>query len=301
MAASVSMLSLPAPAKLNLFLHVNGRRADGYHDIQTVFQFVNWCDTLDFEVLDRPEIRVSVMGSGAEILAQDNLVLRAAEALRRELGVVKGAHIHLKKVLPIGAGLGGGSSDAATTLLGLSSLWGRPILWERLEALGATLGADVPIFIRGHSAWGTGTGTTLTTLPPDFLPEPHYVLLIPPISVPTAALYQDPQLTRDTPPLTIEAYCSASSLSSLGGGRNDFEALVCDRYPLVRQARDWLAQFGVARMTGSGAVFFAAFDTREKARRIADQVPAPFRAVVTQGVNRSGLLKSFDAVSGASQ
>ncbi len=272
---------LPAPAKLNLFLHITGRRQDGYHELQSVMQFVELADVLSFELLDTHVIHFE--SQYREVAIEDNLVYRAARLLQQYAGVTQGARITLHKNIPVAAGLGGGSSDAATTLLGLNQLWHTGVAVDVLALLGVSLGADVPFFVRGHAAWAEGVGEQLTPL---ILPELWYVLAIPNCTVATRELFQDPQLTRDCPPLRIQDY-------SFGEGDNVFTAPVCNRYPQVAAALQWLGQFGRACMTGSGGVVFAAFDTEAKAGKIAAQAPDGLQCVVSKACNLSPLWKTL--------
>jgi len=272
-------LSLPSPAKLNLFLHILGHREDGYHNIQTVFQFIDWCDTLRFHVRSDDVIQLH---SNMTCLADaDNLVIKAAYCLREATGCKQGVNINLQKVLPIGGGVGGGSSNAATTLLALNYLWKTQLPIDELLTLGGTLGADVPIFIYGHAAWAEGIGNELTAI---ILPEPWYVLLVPELSIRTESLFKDPRLTRDSAALTIDSYHPDQ-------GHNDFEKLQRFDYPEIAKALDWLGQFSKARMTGSGCVVFAGFDSKEEAGTIAAQAPSAYQAQVVQGLNESPLHK----------
>lgn len=270
-----AVITLPAPAKLNLFLHITGRRADGYHELQSVMQYVELADELSFRVLDEASIYLKTAYS--EVPVEDNLVYRAATLLQQYTGIRQGASITLQKNIPVGAGMGGGSSDAATTLLGLNYLWQTQLDINTLAQLGQSLGADIPFFIRGKAAWVEGIGERLT---PINLPQPWYLLIIPPCAVPTHDLYSDPQLTRDCQPIRIQDY-------RMGDGLNVFTAPVCRRYPEVARALDWLNQYQPARMTGSGSVLFARFDTAAEAGRIAALAPDELRCVVTRGVNTS--------------
>jgi 4-diphosphocytidyl-2-C-methyl-D-erythritol kinase len=267
----------PAPAKLNLLLHVTGRRADGYHELQTVFQFLDHADRLYFSVRDDGEIRRH--GGPASVAPSADLCVRAAGLLQAHAGVLQGIDIYNKKVLPAGGGLGGGSSDAATTLWALNHLWGLELDSGELAGLGLQLGADVPVFLHGRAAWAEGVGEILT---PINLPEPWFLVLNPNVSVSTAAVFSDAELTRDTPRMTIRAFLS-------GDGRNDCEAVVRRRYPEVAAALDWLNSYSPARMTGTGACVFAAFDAETEAREIAARVPSGWTAFVARGLNRSPL------------
>ncbi len=271
----------PAPAKLNLFLHVTGRRADGYHTLQTVFQFLDYGDRLYFGV--RKDAAIHRHGGPAGLAPELDLCVRAARLLQQHGGVRKGIDIYNEKRLPAGGGLGGGSSDAATSLVILNRLWGLDLGSAELEALGLQLGADVPVFIRGQAAWAEGVGEVLT---PVDLPEPWYLVVNPAVSISTADIFSDVELTRDTPRMTIRAFLS-------GGGHNDCEAVVRRSYPEVGAVLDWLNRFSAARMTGTGGCVFAAFDTEAGARAVERQVPQEWSSFVARGVNRSPLLAAI--------
>ena len=269
----------PAPAKLNLMLRILGRRADGYHRIQTVFQFVDMHDRLKFRLRDDGRIcRVNTIPDLPE--AQD-LTVRAAKLLQQANNGTVGVDIELEKRLPIGGGLGGGSSDAATVLVALNQLWRVGLEEERLIELGLSLGADVPVFIRGHAAWAEGVGEELT---PVDLPEPWYLILAPACHVSTAAIFSDPDLTRNTAPITIHSFLKGDRV-------NDTMPVVCRRYPLVQEAFDWLGRFAEPRITGTGACLFAAFERESEARDILLKVPNGIRGFVTKGLNRSHLTR----------
>jgi 4-diphosphocytidyl-2-C-methyl-D-erythritol kinase len=267
----------PAPGKLNLFLHITGRRADGYHELQTLFQFLTRCDWLYFDVTGPGGIRLA--GQPAGVPAAADLCVRAARLLQQATGTTRGVTIYNDKSLPLGGGLGGGSSDAATTLLVLNRLWELGLDINELAELGLRLGADVPVFIHGHSAFAEGVGEVLIPARP---PETWFLVLVPTVSVSTAAIFSDPDLTRDTPRTKIPDLIS-------GGGRNDCEAVVRRRYPEVAAALDWLNTFSPSRMTGTGACVFAAFATAAEAEAVAARIPAPWSGFVTRGVNRSPL------------
>jgi len=267
----------PAPAKLNLFLHVVGRRADGYHLLQTVFQFLDYGDELRFAVRDDGKIRRTAGLSG--VAEHQDLTVRAAALLKQVGGIAPGVDIAVTKRLPMGAGLGGGSSDAATTLVAMNRLWRLNLPEEKLAELGLQLGADVPVFVRGRAAWAEGVGERLTPLE---LPEPWYVVVAPPCHVSTAEIFAAPELTRNAPPITIAAFLS-------GAGSNQCEAAVCGRYPEVGRALAWLGEYAPARMSGTGAAVFAPFPEEAEARRVAAAVPAAWQAFVAQGRNRSPL------------
>jgi 4-diphosphocytidyl-2-C-methyl-D-erythritol kinase len=267
-----------APAKLNLMLRVLGRRADGYHRLQTVFQFIDRSDRLFFE--PRPDGRI-VRGRGAAgVSPERDLVVRAAEALRRQTGCDAGVEIHVDKRLPMGGGLGGGSSDAATTLHALNHLWGLGLDADALAGVGLGLGADVPVFVRGRAAWAEGVGENMV---PVTLPEPWYLVLIPPVAVSTADVFNDPELTRDSTPITIGGFFA-------GDQANDCLAVVRRRYAAVADAFDWLANAGASvRLTGTGACVFASFDSKDAAEIMLQRTPREYGAFVARGCNRSPL------------
>ena len=270
-----------APGKLNLMLRVVGRRADGYHLLQTVFQFLDYGDHLAFRL--REDGRLLRVGGMDRVPASLDLTLRAARLLQRQTDCRLGAEIAIEKRLPIGGGLGGGSSDAATTLLALNHLWRTGLGLERLARLGLELGADVPVFVHGHSAWAEGVGEELS---PIDLPTPWYLVLIPACRVATADVFAAPELTRDSPRIKIRDFLE-------GSVRNDCEPVVCRRYPEIAEALEWLGQFGEARLTGTGACVFAAFGEEREARRVERLLPAPWRALVARGVNVSPLRRAL--------
>lgn len=272
----------PAPAKLNLFLHVIGRRADGYHLLQTAFRFIDYGDDLTFT--PRPDgliRRVSALPGVEE--AQD-LSVRAARLLQKEAGCVMGVDIGIVKRLPMGGGLGGGSSDAATTLIALNRLWKTGVSRERLQQLGLTLGADVPVFVFGQSAFAEGVGERLQALR---LPPAWYLVLVPELAVSTAEIFSAAELTRNTNAITIAPF--SVGLARDIPGRNDLEPVVCGRYPQVARHLEWLRQFGDARMTGSGACVFCAFSNEEAARRALSELPSGMRGFVARGLDRHPL------------
>jgi len=273
----------PAPAKLNLFLHITGRRPDGYHLLQTVFQFLEFGDELEFEVREDGQI---LRDEGPEeVPAESDLSLRAARLLQERSGTRLGVAIKLRKRLPLQAGLGGGSSDAATTLLALDRLWGTSLGRGRLTALGLQLGADVPVFTGGEAAWAEGIGEILT---PVDLPEPWYVVVQPDCRVATREIFQAPELTRNSAPIKIARFRS-------GETRNDFEPVVRSRYPQVSEALDWLGVHAPARLTGSGACVFAAFPDQAAAKRVHALLPTGWRGFVARGCNRSPLMVRLEA------
>ncbi len=275
----------PAPAKLNLFLHVLGRRPDGYHLLQSVFRFIDYGDTLYFEVRANGEVRRvnAVAGLGDP---DKDLCVRAARLLQQASGCRLGVDIRLKKCLPMGGGLGGGSSDAATVLLALNRLWRLDLGRERLQQLGLQLGADVPVFVFGRSAFAEGVGELLQ---PVDLPRAWYVVLVPPVAVPTAEVFAGQELTRDTIPIKIADFSKGQWHKYLGQRRNDLEAVVCRNYPQVADYLAWLKQFGAARMTGSGACVFAGFETQGEAERVFLQKPAHMEGFMAQGLDRHPL------------
>jgi 4-diphosphocytidyl-2-C-methyl-D-erythritol kinase len=271
----------PAPAKLNLFLHVVGRRPDGYHLLQSVFTLIDRADRLRFRV--RPDGHVARVNDVAGVPAEEDLTVRAALLLKEASGTPLGADIEIEKRIPMGAGLGGGSSDAATTLIVLDRLWGTGFGPEALAELAPGLGADVPFFLHGGAAWAEGTGDELRAIE---LPPRWYVVLTPPVQVPTREVFAAPELTRDTEPLKMEDF------SAVGGGkrwRNDLESVVTKRWPVVRSHLEWLAARGQARMTGSGACVFAPYESREAAQRVLDELPAGMTGFIAQGLERHPL------------
>lgn len=287
---------LPAPAKINLFLHVVGRRADGYHLLQTAFRMLNQGDTLVFSPrADGAVVRSNPVPGVPE---EQDLCVRAARLLQAEASVRQGVTIRLDKRLPMGGGLGGGSSDAATVLLALNELWGLHWPRQRLQDLGLRLGADVPFFVFGRSAFAEGVGEALQALA---LPPAWYLVLLPEASVPTAEIFSDPALTRNTPIVTMldfSALASAGVVALHQFGGNDLEPVACRRYPAVAQARDWLQANGsrdvTVRMSGSGACVFAAFATEQQAHALLARLPTGWRAWVAQGVDEHPLLTGGD-------
>ncbi|MCF6210522.1 MAG: 4-(cytidine 5'-diphospho)-2-C-methyl-D-erythritol kinase [Gammaproteobacteria bacterium] len=271
-------MSWPAPAKLNLFLHITGRRMDGYHELQTLFQFIDFGDELRFRVDSSGVVRRREALAG--VAEEADLTVRAARLLQAETGCAQGVEIHIDKRLPMGGGLGGGSSDAATTLVVLNRLWGLGLSEDRLAALGLQLGADVPVFVHGRAAWAEGVGERLQFVD---LPEPWFVILQPDAHVATAELFVNPQLTRDLQPIKMRDYLA-------GGGRNVFEPLVRAAYPDVDAALVWLNARAAGRMTGTGACVFATFEREAQARDVAEQAEGRWRAIVARGCNRSPLL-----------
>lgn len=275
-------LTLPAPAKLNLFLHITGRRADGYHDLQTLFQFLDYADELSFALREDGEIRLH--SQLRDVAHDSNLIVKAARQLQHASGCRLGADIWLDKHLPMGGGLGGGSSDAATTLLGLNHLWQLEWDKDRLAILGLSLGADVPVFVHGHAAFAEGVGEKLTAVELD---EPWFLVAIPQVTVSTAEVFSDPELTRDTP---------ANKLRSLleGGGRNDCQPVVQKRYREVDNALILLNKFVPTRLTGTGACVFGSFPNEDDADKVARQLPATLPSFIAQGRNVSMLHRKLE-------
>jgi 4-diphosphocytidyl-2-C-methyl-D-erythritol kinase len=265
----------PAPAKLNLFLHVTGRRADGYHELQTLFQLIDLADEITFTV--RQDGQIERSSGAAGVAAEADLVVRAARALQVATGTRLGATIAVHKRIPLGGGLGGGSSDAATTLLVLNQLWACGLSLTELAALGLPLGADVPVFVQGSSAWAEGVGERLK---PVELPPAWYVLILPAVHVSTATVFQSPELTRNSPLITIRAFFES-------GGRNDCEPVVRAQFPQVAEALEWLGRFAPARLTGTGACVFAPCRSAAEAERLAARVPDRWRSYVARGLNTS--------------
>lgn len=270
-------IGYPAPAKLNLMLRVTGRRADGYHLLQTVFRFIDYGDTLRFAL--RNDGAIARVNDVPGVNVDDDLSVRAARLLQRAGATRLGADITLEKRLPLGGGLGGGSSDAATTLIALNRLWGLNWPRARLQELALELGADVPVFVFGESAEGRGIGEQLTALA---LPPAWYLVLIPPVSVSTARVFQDSDLIRDSIPIKIPPFSAAP-------GQNDLEPVVCRLYPEVARYLAWLGRFGAAAVTGSGACVFAEFGTEAQAGAVLAKLPATMQGVVARGLDRHPL------------
>jgi 4-diphosphocytidyl-2-C-methyl-D-erythritol kinase len=277
-AAAAEWTVWPAPAKLNLFLHLVGRRDDGYHLLQTVFQLLDWGDEVRLRVRDDGAIRrVDPLPGVAD---EADLGVRAARALKDASGCGLGAEIAIDKRVPIGGGLGGGSSDAATVLVALNALWNTGLDEDALATIGARLGADVPVFVRGRSAWAEGVGEILAPLA---LPERWYLVVDPGVSVPTRELFQVPELTRNSPQLTIPLFVSGAPTG------NAFLPVVRGRFPAVAAALDWLRPFGEARLSGSGGCVFAAFPSREAGAAALAEIPGGMRAWLARGVDESPL------------
>ncbi len=281
----MQMLTLPAPAKLNLMLHITGRRADGYHELQTLFQFLDYGDELSFRLREDGQIHLLTELPGVD--HDSNLIVRAARLLQRESGCTLGADIQLTKRLPMGGGIGGGSSDAATTLVGLDHLWNTGLGEDRLAELGLRLGADVPVFVRGRAAFAEGVGERLQ---PVDLAEPWFLVIAPQVSVSTAEIFADPELTRNTPAITVRSLLA-------GGGHNDCQPVVEKRYPEVRNALSLLNKFVQARMTGTGACVFGSFPNEGEADKVRHQLPATLPSFVARGRNVSMLHRSLEQMA----
>ncbi|EQB7865054.1 4-(cytidine 5'-diphospho)-2-C-methyl-D-erythritol kinase [Citrobacter amalonaticus] len=281
------MTQWPSPAKLNLFLYITGRRADGYHTLQTLFQFLDYGDTLSLEPRRDGEIHLLTPVDG--VAHEDNLIVRAARLLmktaaeRGRLPAGSGADIRIEKRLPMGGGLGGGSSNAATVLVALNHLWQCGLSLDELAELGLTLGADVPVFVRGHAAFAEGVGEILTPVKPA---EKWYLVAHPGVSIPTPMIFNDPDLPRNTPKRSIETLlkCEFS---------NDCEVIARKRFREVDAALSWLLEYAPSRLTGTGACVFAEFDTESRARQVLEQAPEWLNAFVAKGVNLSPLHRAL--------
>ena len=268
-------LTLNSPAKLNLMLHITGRRADGYHLLQTVFQFIDLNDQMRFKVTKSPQI--SRINSQSPIAETDDIALRAASMLQSRYGVKRGAEIAIEKNIPIGGGLGGGSSNAATSLLALNYLWGLNKSTRELAEIGLELGADVPVFVHGFAAWADGVGERLN---PIQLPQPWYLVIYPKINVSTAEIFNARELTRDCDAITIRAFLE-------GAGVNVCETVARKRYPAIGEALDWLNLYAEARMTGTGACIFAPFDSLKAAEGVKSRLPLHWQGFIARGMNRN--------------
>ena len=280
--ASDEWTAWPAPAKLNLFLSITGRRPDGYHELQTVFRLLDWGDEVRLRV--RTDGGIRRLRGAPEVAEQDDLMVRAAKLLQRHADSPLGADIEVEKRIPMGGGLGGGSSDAATVLVALNWLWRLDLNEDVLAGLGRQLGADVPVFVRGRSAWAEGVGDQLT---PISLPTHCYVVVDPGEQVPTAGLFQAPELTRNAPRATISSFASGETTE------NAFAPVVRARHPRVAAALDWLGGFGEARLSGSGACVFLELRSLSRAQTVLDQCPPAFRAQLASGLEVSPLLDAL--------
>lgn len=277
-------LLLPSPAKLNLFLHITGRRDDGYHTLQTVFQLLDYGDELSFT--PRTDSAITLTPALEGVALKDNLIYQAARKLQQASGCTKGADIGLTKRLPMGGGIGGGSSNAATALVGLNHLWQTGLNLDQLADLGRELGADIPVFVKGQTAWAEGIGDRLTPLT---LPCPWYLVLVPNCAISTAAIFSNKDLTRDTPDIKVAAFLEE-------GGKNDCQPVVERHYPQVKDAVDWLSRFGPARLTGTGACVFSPFPSRERALEVFAKRPKQLDGFVAVGANESLLHRRLRAV-----
>ena len=281
--APVELTWWPSPAKLNLFLHINGRRADGYHELQSVFQMLSFGDKLAFEITKSNQIQMMTTLHGVD--DKDNLIVKAATKLQSQLGTRLGCNIHVQKNLPMGGGIGGGSSNAATTLRVLNYLWKGELSVQQLADLGLTLGADVPIFVHGYTAFAEGVGEQLIPLQ---LETKFYLVVFPNCHVSTAEIFAAENLPRDTAKIALADYCFNIT-------QNDCQNLVLDRYPEVANLLQWLLQFAPARMTGTGACVFAMFETETDAEHVFKQLPTKWRAFIARGVDRSPLIDALTA------
>jgi 4-diphosphocytidyl-2-C-methyl-D-erythritol kinase len=286
------MTRWPSPAKLNLFLYITGRRADGYHNLQTLFQFLDYGDTLSIETRNDGVLQLLTAVEG--VPDEENLIIRAAHLLMAEaerLGTLPkgaGASLAVDKKLPMGGGLGGGSSNAATVLVALNHLWKTGLSEDQLAALGITLGADVPVFVRGHAAFAEGVGEILTPVEPA---EKWYLVAHPGVSIPTPVIFKDPELPRNTPIRSIQTLldCEFS---------NDCEVIARKRFRKVDELLSWLLEYAPSRLTGTGACVFAEFSTESAARQVLEQAPEWLHGFVARGVNLSPL---HQAISGQAE
>jgi len=272
----------PAPAKLNLFLHITGRRSDGYHLLQTVFQFIQLKDEIDFTVLQDDVVTRSSSMPGVEV--EDDLVVRAARMLKGKTGCQLGVDINVTKRIPEGGGLGGGSSDAATTLVALNELWKTNLSNDELAKIGLSLGADVPVFVYSHAAWAEGVGENFTPIEPE---ESWYLLIHPGCSIATSEVFNADDLTRNTSAITIRDFLER-------GGRNDCESVVRKHYKEVANALDWLGEFAPTKLTGTGACLFAPFSNEQEAMAVKEQMPNEWQGYVVKGMNMSPLIERLE-------
>lgn len=280
------MIYWPAPAKLNLFLHLTQRRADHYHELQTIFQLVAYCDELSFTPRNDPQINCTCLSlldpvTAAIIPDEDNLVIKAARLLQARIKTAPGVDILIKKRIPIGGGLGGGSSNAATTLVVLNHLWKLHLTLDELIRIGLTLGADVPVFITGKSSWADGIGEKLSEIT---LPEKWFVVMIPPITISTTKLFSHPRLTYNTTPIKIQTFLSGSLTT-----HNDFEHIVRRDYPMVAEGLDFLNHYAPARLSGTGACIFATLPSKIAAETLLEKIKAPYQGFVCKGLTTSPL------------
>ena len=275
-------MMLPAPAKLNLFLHIIGQREDGYHHLQTVFQFLDYCD--EIELNQRDDGKIKRLSGLKSIKAEDDLVVQAANLLKAHTKSSQGVEISVNKKLPVGGGLGGGSSDAATTLVGLNTLWNCGLTNDQLAELGLQLGADIPVFVHGYAAWAEGIGEVLE---PITLDEDWFVVVHPNVFVSTVELFSDQALTRDCEPCKIARFLE-------GQVSNVFEPVVRNKHPEVAQALDWLSSYSAARLTGSGSCIFAKFSDKTVAKKVLNELPSRWFGFVAKGLNKSPFYTSLE-------
>jgi len=276
---NTTMLSLLSPAKLNLFLHITGRRSDGYHNLQTLFQLLDYGDDMGF--CPRKDSTLTLTPAITGVAYDDNLIIKAAKLLQTTTQCRQGADISLVKRLPMGGGLGGGSSNSATTLVALNHLWGTQLSAAELAALGQQLGADIPVFVHGQTAWGEGIGEQLQ---PITRANQWYLIIKPDCDVSTAKIFSSEQLTRDTPAITVAAFLEQ-------GGHNDCQSTVCRHYPEVAATLKWLDQYAAAQLTGTGACVFASFTSKDEANAVLRQLsitaPKTWHGFIAQGINAS--------------
>ncbi|MCK3657365.1 4-(cytidine 5'-diphospho)-2-C-methyl-D-erythritol kinase [Pasteurellaceae bacterium Pebbles2] len=278
-------IRFPSPAKLNLFLYINAKRADGYHELQTLFQFLDYGDWLEISLRDDDKICLSP--EIPHLKTEDNLIYRAAKALQQAANIQRGANIHLDKILPMGGGVGGGSSNAATALVALNYLWQAQLSQAQLMEIGVKLGADVPIFIDGHAAFAEGVGEKITPCEPD---EKWYVVLKPDISISTAVVFQDPNLPRNTPKKPLSTLLTEKYT-------NDCEKVVRNHYPEVEEVLSWLLKYAPARLTGTGACVFAEFNSEQAAQAVFNSKPTKFNGFVAKACNLSPLHRLMNALT----
>ena len=279
-------LTLPAPAKLNLFLHITGRRDDGYHYLQTVFQILDYSDEITLE--RQADRRIKRIKGLEHVPEESDLCVRAAKLIQQKTGSVYGVNISIKKYLPIGGGIGGGSSDAATVLHGLNQLWECNLTTTQLAKLGLQLGADVPLFVEGYSAWAEGVGEALT---PITLDNKWFLVIHPKVFVSTAEIFADKSLTRDSETITIARFLESNKNEH--DLVNVFEDIVRKKYPEIDESIKWLSQFSTAQLTGTGSCIFAVFGEKKLAQQVLDKLPAQWQGFVAKGVNKSPLLSSL--------
>ncbi|MEZ7984575.1 MAG: 4-(cytidine 5'-diphospho)-2-C-methyl-D-erythritol kinase [Pseudomonadales bacterium] len=295
-ATTHNVLTLPSPAKLNLFLHITGRRSDGYHELQTAFQLLDFGDTVEIDT--RSDNKIVLLESLEGVPDEDNIVVRAAKLLQKQesgKNRVLGANIKINKQIPMGGGLGGGSSNAASTLLGLNYLWKMGLSNDQLAEIGLSLGADVPVFIYGQNSFGEGIGERLQTL---VLPKYWFTVIKPPVSVPTAEIFLHSQLTRDTVTIRIAAVFEHLQTPDLAKElRNDCEDIVRREYPEISEALDWLNGLGTARLTGTGACIFARFASLAEAEAVLAEMPASYTGFIAQGTDRSTAHQALEMIT----